>query len=87
MKFWFKNILPLHKNILNPINPNKTLKGIEKIEKKICSVFNLVLIFGCNSCEFIFKIYGFNFLFLFKISGFSFWFGFSLYILQKAYAE
>ena len=45
MKFWFKNILPLHKNILNRINPNKTVKGIEKIEKKICSVFNLVLIF------------------------------------------
>ena len=58
------------------MNPNKTVKRIEKIEKEICGVFDLVLIFGCSGCEFIFKIYGFNFWLIFKISGFSFWFGF-----------
>ena len=28
VKFWLKNILPLHKNILKPINSNKIVKGI-----------------------------------------------------------
>ena len=76
VKFWIKNILPHHKNIFKLINPNKTIKGIEKIEKEICGVFDLVLIFGCSDCGFIFKIYGFNFWFMYKIYGFSFWFGF-----------
>ena len=30
------------------MNPNKTIKRIEKIEKEICGVFDLVLIFGGN---------------------------------------
>ena len=53
VKFWLKNILSLHKNVLKPINLNKTVKGIEKIEKEICGVFDLVLIFGCSDCGFI----------------------------------
>ena len=28
VKLWLKNIFSLHKNILKPINPDKTLKGI-----------------------------------------------------------
>ena len=32
------------------MNPNKTVKRIEKIEKEICGVFDLVLIFGCSAC-------------------------------------
>ena len=67
MKFWLKNILSFYKNIFESINPNKTIKGIEKIEKKICGVFDLVLIFGCNGCGFMFKIYEFNFWFMLKI--------------------
>ena len=35
IKFWLKNILHFHKNILKLINPNKIVKGIEKIEKEI----------------------------------------------------
>ena len=53
VKFWLKNILHLHKYILKPINLNKTVKGIENIEKEICGVFDLVLIFGCSGCGFI----------------------------------
>ena len=49
MKLWIKNILPLHKNILKPI---------EKIEKGIFGVFDLVLIFGCSGCGFMFKFMG-----------------------------
>ena len=45
-----------------PINSNKSINGIEKIEKKYCGVFDLVLIFGCSGCG--------------KISGFSSWFEF-----------
>ena len=33
-------------------------------------VFDLVLIFGCSGCGFMFKINGFNFWFMFKIYGF-----------------
>ena len=73
VKFWIKSILLLHKNIFKLINPNKTVKGIEKIEKEICGVFDLVLIFYCTDCGFIFKTYEFNFWFMFKIYGFSFW--------------
>ena len=58
------------------MNPNKTVKRIEKIEKEICDAFDMVLIFGYSGCGFMFKIYGFNFWLIFKISGFSFWFGF-----------
>jgi len=58
VKFWLKNTLSLHKNILKPINPNKTIKGIEKIKKEICGAFDLVLIFGCSDYGFMFKIYG-----------------------------
>ena len=35
-------------------------------------VFDLVLIFGCSGCGFMFKINGFNFWFMFKIYGFIF---------------
>ena len=74
VKFWIKNILSLCKNIFKLINSNKIVKGIEKIEKEICGVFDLVLIFGCSDCGFIFKIYGLNFWFgfMFKNYGFSF---------------
>ena len=40
---------------------------MEKIEKTNCGVFDLVLIFGCNGCGFMFKIYEFNFWFMFEI--------------------
>ena len=33
---------------MKPMNPNKTIKRIKKIEKEICGVFNLVLIFYCS---------------------------------------
>ena len=72
VKLWLKNIIHLHKKILKAINPNKTLKGIEKIEKEICGVFDLVLIFGCSGCGFMFQINGFNFWFIFNIYGFMF---------------
>ena len=49
VKLWIKNILHLHKNILKPI---------EKIEKGIFGVFDLVLIFGCSGCGFMFKFMG-----------------------------
>ena len=58
------------------MNPNKTIKRIEKIEKK-----NLwCVLFGFNLwlqwLWVMFKIYEFNFWLIFKISGFGFWFGF-----------
>ena len=43
---------------LKPMNPNKTVKRIEKIEKEICGVFDLVLIFGCSGCGLCSKIMG-----------------------------
>ena len=72
IKFWLKNILLLHKNILKLINSNITVKGIEKIEKEIWGVFDLILIFICSGSGFMFKINEFNFWFMFKISGFMF---------------
>ena len=43
---------------LKPMNPNKTIKRIEKIEKEICGVFDLVLIFGCSGCGLCSKFMG-----------------------------
>ena len=61
VKLWLENIFPVYKNIFKPTNPNKTVKEIEKIKKEICSEFDLVLIFSCSDCGFMFKIYSFNF--------------------------
>ena len=33
---------------LKPMNPNKTIKRIKKIEKEICGVYDFVLIFYCS---------------------------------------
>ena len=43
---------------LKPMNPNKTVKRIEKIEKEICGVFDLVLIFVCSGCGLCSKFRG-----------------------------
>ena len=37
---------------------SKTIKRIEKIEKEICGVFDLVLIFGCSGCGLYSKFMG-----------------------------
>ena len=72
IKFWLKNILHFHKNILKLINPNKIVKGIEKIEKEIWGVFDFILIFICSGYRLMFKINEFNFWYMFKISRFMF---------------
>ena len=41
------------------MNSNKTVKRIEKIEKEMCGVFDLVLIFGCSGCGLFSKFMGF----------------------------
>ena len=76
------------------MNPNKTVKRIEKIEKEICGVFDLVLIFGYSGCGLCSKFMGLIFVGQLKVwacVGYCFWvqppvifqiFGYVLHVLH-----